>query len=271
MQDGMKGIAQPGLNPAPALDDLTDVAAATPAVGDTIQWDGAKYVNAANATTDEKVKTDAAGTAGYLDALVDNTTLEVDAVGHKIRNKDAGISLAKMADLAQDQFIGRTTASTGVPQTATITAAARTVLDDATVAAMRTTLGLGTGDSPTLAGLILTGILSGALFQTSIKTAGYTLTDADALKVHTNEGATAQVEFTLPTAAASKGPYIFWCQDADGIRVRANTGDTIRVAGNVSSAAGRADSAAIGDALIIVAVNATEWGAIAVVGSWGLA
>ena len=42
------------------------------------------------------------------------------------------VSLAKMADLAQDQFIGRVTASTGVPETATITAAARTVLDDTT-------------------------------------------------------------------------------------------------------------------------------------------
>ena len=45
-----------------------------------------------------------------------------------------------MANLAQDQFIGRVTASTGVPETATITAA-RTVLDDATVAAMVDTLG----------------------------------------------------------------------------------------------------------------------------------
>lgn len=54
---------------------------------------------------------------------------------------DASVTLAKMANLAQDQFIGRTTASTGVPQTATITAAARTVLDDTTVAAMVDTLG----------------------------------------------------------------------------------------------------------------------------------
>lgn len=69
------------------------------------------------------------------------------------------ITLTQMADLAQDQFIGRTTASTGVPQTATITAAARTVLDDATVSAMLDTLGgasaTGTGGvvratSPTL-------------------------------------------------------------------------------------------------------------------------
>jgi hypothetical protein len=54
---------------------------------------------------------------------------------------DGSVALADMANLAQDQFIGRTTASTGVPQTATITAAARTVLDDTTVGAMKTTLG----------------------------------------------------------------------------------------------------------------------------------
>lgn len=57
------------------------------------------------------------------------------------RIADGAVTLAKLADLAQDQFIGRTTASTGVPQTATITAAARTVLDDTTVGAMVDTLG----------------------------------------------------------------------------------------------------------------------------------
>ena len=54
---------------------------------------------------------------------------------------DGSVALADMADLAQDQFIGRTTASTGVPQTATITAAARTMLDDTTVSAMVNTIG----------------------------------------------------------------------------------------------------------------------------------
>lgn len=72
---------------------------------------------------------------------------------------DGSVTLAKMANLAQDQMIVRTTASTGVPETATVTAAARTVLDDTTVAAMVDTLGgassTGTGGlvratSPTL-------------------------------------------------------------------------------------------------------------------------
>ena len=68
---------------------------------------------------------------------------------------DGSVTLAKMADLAQDKFIGRTTASTGVPETATITAAARTVLDDATVAAMLATLG-----GLALAGGTMTGNLA---------------------------------------------------------------------------------------------------------------
>jgi hypothetical protein len=65
---------------------------------------------------------------------------------------DGTITLAKMANLAQDQFIGRVTASTGVPETATITAAARTVLDDTTVGAMLTTMGGATLASPTFTG-----------------------------------------------------------------------------------------------------------------------
>lgn len=57
----------------------------------------------------------------------------------------ATITLAKMANLAQDQVIGRVTASTGVPETFTVTSAARSVLDDTSVANMRATLGAASG------------------------------------------------------------------------------------------------------------------------------
>lgn len=79
---------------------------------------------------------------------------------------DAAVTLAKMADLAQDQFIVRTTASTGVPQTATVTAAARSVLDDTTTAAMVDTLGgapsTGTGGLVRASGPVLTGATAAA-------------------------------------------------------------------------------------------------------------
>lgn len=88
---------------------------------------------------------------------------------------DGAVTLAKMADLAQDQFIVRTTGSTGPPQTATVTAAARTVLDDTTVGAMVDTLGgatsVGTGGiargtSPTFSTSIVAGSATMALFNT---------------------------------------------------------------------------------------------------------
>lgn len=85
--------------------------------------------------------------------------------------------------------------------------------------------------------------------------------------VHTNEGATAQVVYTLPSAAAGY-TYMIVVQDTDGIRVDAASGDTIRVAGTVTAADGYVESTTIGDTLTIVAINATEWVAIASHGTW---
>ncbi len=51
--------------------------------------------------TDEKVKSDSADpTAGYLDAKVDDSTIEVDTTGHTIRVKDSGIVTDKINNLA---------------------------------------------------------------------------------------------------------------------------------------------------------------------------
>lgn len=125
-----------------------EIVKAALAVGDQLIYthgDGWRVVDA-----DGNLKTSATG-GGISDGdkgdiTVSSGTWTIDA---------AAVTLAKMANLAQDQFIGRTTASTGVPETATITAAARNVLDDTTVGAMATTLGLGTSDSPQFAGINL--------------------------------------------------------------------------------------------------------------------
>jgi hypothetical protein len=88
----------------------------------------------------------AAGTYGTTGGTIPEITVNAkgqitSATSYPVVPGDGTVSLAKLANLAQDQFIGRVTASTGVPETATITAAARTVLDDTTVAAMVNTLG----------------------------------------------------------------------------------------------------------------------------------
>lgn len=86
---------------------------------------------------------DIAGTDGQA-LRVSGTTLGFGTIA-TAGIADAAVTLAKMADLAQDAFIIRTTASTGVPETATCTAAGRAILDDADASAQRTTLGLAIG------------------------------------------------------------------------------------------------------------------------------
>jgi hypothetical protein len=87
--------------------------------------------------------------------------------------------------------------------------------------------------------------------------------------VFTNEGAAGLDTFTLPAAAA--GLYFtFVVQDADGIKIQAVGNDTIRLGDpvEVSGAAGFAQSTAIGSTLTLVAINAVEWVAVALNGSW---
>lgn len=208
------------------------------------------------------------------DARMPNLTGDVTTVEGAVATTIANgaVTLAKMADLAQDQFIGRTTASTGVPETATITAAARTVLDDATVAAMVNTLGgatsVGTG------GLVReTGAVLSAPIQTKPVSAHATtpnsITTAQVNTAFINEGATELIVENLPGAAAGL-QYTWVVQDADGFQVVAAAGDTIRIASSVSAAAGNIQSTTIGSSVTLLAINATEWIAIAHVGTWGV-
>lgn len=134
-----------------------------------------------------------------------STTIANDAVT-TAKILDANVTLAKMANLAQDQFIGRTTASTGVPETATITAAARTVLDDTTVAAMLTTLGgLGGTLTATDNRLLRTD-------GTGTKTAqgsGVTLDDSEGIAGHT-EVQNVQSGTTYTMAAGDTGKVVIF-------------------------------------------------------------
>lgn len=89
----------------------------------------------------------------------------------------------------------------------------------------------------------------------------------DSAKVFTNEGATAKIVFNLPTAVANL-MYTFVVEDSDGIDIVANSGDTIRFAGTVTAAAGTITSTTIGSTITLVAINATEWIATSLMGTW---
>lgn len=94
-----------------------------------------------------------------------------------------------------------------------------------------------------------------------------TLTSGDSGKVYTNEGATAQIVFNLPTAAAGLN-FTFIVQDTDGMQIVAASGDTIRVAGSATPAAGNISATTIGNTVQLIAINATEWIAVYYVGTW---
>ena len=101
-------------------------------------------------------------------------------------------------------------------------------------------------------------------------TATDALTAAESRKVVTNEGATGAASgrpVTLPPAAAGLVVTLY-SQGADLIRAVAAAGDTVRVGGAATKVAGYVESTAVGDALQLVAINATEWVAVAVVGAW---
>ncbi len=253
------------------LDSLSNVTITGLTTGDTVTWNGTAWVNSPNATTDEKVKADSGdSSAGYLDSKVDNSTIEVSS--HALRVKNSGITYAKIQNVsATDKILGRSTAGAGVVEEITCTSTARSILDDTSVGAVRTTIGVGTGDSPTFVGLTLSAPIVGQTQSVTASTAGSgapnLLAATDSNKVYTNEGSTAQNYHTLPTAVAGL-MFTFIVQDADGIRVTANTGDTIRIGNQVSASAGRIDSTTIGSAVILVAINATEWVAISSVGTW---
>lgn len=114
--------------------------------------------------------------------------------------------------------------------------------------------------------LILTGTL---LSKTAIsaKTGNYTVLSTDSGAVFTNEGAGAQVIFSLPTAVSGL-TFTFYVQVAQNVRALANTGDTVRLSDVVSASAGYAESAIVGAVVKLIAINATEWVAESVVNNW---
>jgi hypothetical protein len=292
----------PGLDAVvPLLSGSLDVNLTGLADGRMLVWSAGtkRWITAAPTDTDEKVKADADDpTPGYLSDKADGSTLEVDGAANKLQIKNNGVTLAKIvtasaqgvllgrktasagnyeeitadgstlelpvagslqiknngvtlakivAATATDKLLGRSTAGSGNFEEIACTAAGRALIDDTDATAQRATLGLRTQEA---------------------HTAGDTLGDGEDWKLHTNEGAGAEVELTLPTAAAQKGPHRFYVQDADGIKVRAGAGDTIRIGATASSAAGYVKSTTIGSWLWLEAINDTEWVATNEGGTW---
>ena len=112
----------------------------------------------------------------------------------------------------------------------------------------------------------------GEIYRTTIQvepcSSNTTVNASDIFKLFANEGATSLITFSLPAAQVSRGPFLFLVQNSNGIKIQAASGDTIRVGTSVSSAGGSISSTTVGAAITLVAINDTEWVAIATVEAW---
>jgi len=201
----------------------TITANAVDAVGAAAITIGSVDVTSVTVTTDSTGTAEVALPAGSIDST-------------EILN--GTVALADMADLAQDLFIGRTTASTGVPQTATITAAARSVLDDTTVAAMLTTMGgLATADALTESDVWLTGTASSWTAGAVTATDG-TFLNLSAINASSTTEGLRVPQNTSCSAATAEGEV---CWDTDGDALYMGNGSTTTQIGG--AAAGVEDTA----------------------------
>lgn len=174
-------------------------------------------------------------------------------------------------------FTFTTAGNIAVAMTATVGVPITLVYDDVTTkwypgGSVPTPVSIA-GTTVTIAGALqVTGAtaIGGALFaQRSVEAVTTTKSPsaAESREVYTNEGDADGSVLTLPTAAAGL-EYTFVVQSAQTQTITANAGDTIRIAGTVTAAAGSISSAVVGSSVTLTAINATEWIATSVVGTW---
>ncbi len=89
----------------------------------------------------------------------------------------------------------------------------------------------------------------------------------ESLSVITNEGDANGSVIELPTAEAGLVIEAI-VQTAQTVTITANLADTIRIGSSVTAAAGSITSNVVGSAITLKAINATEWFATSVVGTW---
>lgn len=196
---------------AQSVTSLTDTNIGTLSSGDFLKWDGSKWINdvidLGTDTNGNYISNVTAGTGitiTHTPGEGSNPTIAVTSNTYQPLDSEL-TALAGLTSAADKlpYFTGSGTAAT-----TDITSAARSILDDASVGAIRTTLGVGTSDNPAFAGLTVDNIQVGITAINEIDTttgnliidsAGGTVTVDDNLIVSGNltvSGTTTTVNTT---------------------------------------------------------------------------
>jgi hypothetical protein len=164
----------------------------------------------------------------------------------------SGVTYAKIQNVsATDKVLGRSTAGAGVVEEIACTSAGRALIDDADAAAQRTTLGVGTADSPTFVSVTLTAPIKLPAPVTTTA-ANYTLASTDSSVIFNRA---AGVTATLPAASTNTGKVLFVKTIAAG----AVTSASSNVVPTTSATAGTAILAATAGKWAILQSDGTNW------------
>ena len=99
------------------------------------------------------------------------------------------------------------------------------------------------------------------------KVSAHTILAGENGTLFTNDGSSGSVALTLPTAVEGLC-YGFFIQAAQTFTINAASGDTIRSGTDVTGAGGDIADNTIGNYIKIKAINATEWVAESITGTW---
>lgn len=133
----------------------------------------------------------------------------------------------------------------------------------------------GTGQATATTALTIKGETQQAIFTAGIlskdtrvsKTANYNILSADSGTQFDNIGASGEVDFTLPTAAAGL-KYGFIVKAAQVLKIIAGASTIIAIGTSISASAGNIQANTAYSAVQVEAISTTEWVATAVTGSW---
>lgn len=123
----------------------------------------------------------------------------------------------------------------------------------------------GTGGTAAPKGIFAGPVI--AQVQVTANTGTATPAATDSRTVYTNTGDTDGSTVTLPAAAAGL-QYTIYVDAAQTVTITAVGDDTIRIAGNVTAAAGSITSNVTGSSVTLTAISATQWVATSSLGTW---